>query len=124
MPIFYERDDQNRRIVATSIGTVTFDQTIEVIDRQVAERAWSYSVLHDARASASVPTRDEVRRLMLHLGKLTTKNGPRGPVAFVVSDPTLSKIGQWYASLGDLTALNVRVFTSIEEADAWLDAGA
>jgi len=120
MPIFYERDDEHRRIVTTAVGIVTYEQTVAMIERQAAEHAWSYAALHDARGSASVPTPDEVRRLLMHIGKLTTKNGPRGPVAFVVEDPMLSKMGQWYASMGDLTALNIRVFRSVDEADEWL----
>jgi hypothetical protein len=60
--------------------------------------------------------------MIVHVGNITTRRGPRGPVAFVVTDPQLFKMGSWYASLGNLTALTVRVFTNIEDAASWLDA--
>ena len=38
MPIYYERDRSKRIVVATSVGTVTLNDALEVIDRQVADR--------------------------------------------------------------------------------------
>jgi hypothetical protein len=52
---------------------------------------------------------------------LTARHGPRGPVALVVQDPALTKMGRRYASLGDLTALHVRLFADMNEAERWLD---
>ena len=92
-----------------------------MIDRQAVEGAWSFGVLYDTRQGTTVPTGEDVHRTVLHVGRLTTKHGSRGPVALVVSDPQLFVMGSWYSSLGDLTALNVKVCTSIEEADRWLD---
>jgi len=119
--IHYERDDPRRRIVIMSTGKVTSDEVLASLDRQAKEGAWSYSVLYDARAGRSVPTIDEVRRLVLHVGELTCRYGPRGPVALVTTDPQLSRIGHAYANLGELTALDVRVFTDVEDAEQWLD---
>ena len=121
MAIHYERDDPRRRIVIMSTGKVTSDEVLASLDRQAKEGAWSYSVLYDARAGRSVPTIDEVRRLVLHVGQLTCRYGPRGPVALVTTDPQLSRIGHAYANLGELTALDVRVFTDVEDAEQWLD---
>jgi hypothetical protein len=119
--IHYERDDPRRRIVIMSTGKVTSDEVLASLDRQAKEGAWSYSVLYDARAGRSVPTIDEVRRLVLHVGELTCRYGPRGPVALVTTNPQLSRIGHAYANLGELTALDVRVFTDVEDAEQWLD---
>jgi hypothetical protein len=124
MPVHYERDDERRRIVATSVGRVTLNDTIAVIDRQAKDGAWSYGVLYDVRGAEDIPSQDEVNRLVLHVGKLTTKYGPRGPVAMVVLDKTLTKIVQRYGKLAALTALDVRVFTTMEEAERWLDGSA
>jgi hypothetical protein len=120
MPIHYERDDTRRRILAVSRGTVTFDDTVAVIDRQVSDGAWSYAMLYDARGSGNVPTPEDLRRLVQHVGVLTTKYGPRGPVALVVLDPQLLRMGQHYARLGDLTSLAVGIFLSVEDAERWL----
>ena len=123
MPILYERDDDKRRITAVSVGRVTLADTLAILDRQAAEGAWSYATLHDARASTSVPSAADVQRMVKHIGKLTTKHGPRGQVALVVSDRALSRMGAVYANLGELTALEVRVFSTLDAADEWLDRG-
>jgi hypothetical protein len=123
MPIHYERDDVHHRIVVTSVGSLTLDEALAVIDRQAAEGAWSYGVLYDARAAAAAPTASDVHQLLLRVGTLTAKHGPRGRVALVVLDPKLSKMGRRYANLGDLTSLVVCVFGSLEEADRWLMDG-
>lgn len=120
MPIYYERDASRRRVVATSVGAVTLSDALAIIDRE-AENAWSWGVLYDARASDDVPTSADVLSIVKHVGMLTTKHGPRGPVALVVGDSALHKMGRRYASLGELTALDVRVFTTLDEAENWLD---
>ena len=76
MPIQYERDDDARRIVITTSGEVTFDEVLAVLDRQAADGAWSYSVLYDVRAGDNEPPLEDVRRLVLHVGRLTTARGP------------------------------------------------
>jgi hypothetical protein len=121
MPITYQRDDVNHRILATSVGEVTLADTLSIINRQAAEGAWTYGVLYDTRQGINTPTAEEVHMLLRHVGKLTTRHGPRGPVALVVGDSPLLRIGQRYATLGELTALRVRIFTTLEEAEHWLD---
>ena len=89
MPIRYERDDRRRRINILSAGQVTTAQVLATLDRQAAEGAWSYGVLYDARASASMPTGDDLRAALLRVG--------------------------------ELTSLQVKVFTSPADAERWLD---
>jgi hypothetical protein len=120
MPIQYVRDDANKRILVTTTGEIGLDDIVGIVDRQARDRTWSYAMLYDARASASTPTMDEMRRLVLHIGTLTTSHGPRGPVAIVANDPLLEKAERVYANLGTLTGLNVRVFTTLVEANWWL----
>jgi hypothetical protein len=122
MPIHYERDDKKRRILTISEGDVTLDDTLGVIDRQVADGAWTYRMLFDTRASPSLPTLDELQQVVRHVGILTTRYGPRGPVALVVVDPALFAIGDRYARLADLTSLRVGLFATPREAEEWLSA--
>ena len=121
MPIQYVRDDAHRRIFVTTSGEVGLDDIIATVDRQAKDRTWAYAMLYDARDSLTFPTMDQMQRLVLHIGKLTTSHGPRGPVAFVADGPLLKRVERVYACLGELTALNVRVFTSLVEAERWLD---
>jgi hypothetical protein len=121
MPLEYHRDDNKRRITVISTGVVTLPEALAVIERQAAEGVWSYGVLYDTRRSVHAPTPAEVHQLLLRVGALTARHGPRGPVAFVVHDPALTKMGRRYARLGDLTALHVRLFANVEDAERWLD---
>jgi hypothetical protein len=100
---------------------VTYEEVQAAVDWQAADGRWSDAVLFDARAALNDPTPEEVKRLVLHLGALTCEKGPRGPVALVTSRTSHAKVGRLYARLGDLTALRVQVFDSIEDAEAWLD---
>ena len=122
MPLHYERDDRRRRIVVTTTGIVTLSDVLAIVDRQAGEGAWPYGVLHDARTSDDVPSTTDLVTLVRHVGTLTTRHGPRGPVAFVVAQSALARMGRRYASLGELTSLHVNVFTTIEDAERWLDS--
>jgi len=122
MAIQFESDTRRMRCVATPVGAVTLAETLAIMDRQANEGAWSYAVLYDARASTYVPTSDDLIAMTKRVGMLTTRYGPRGPVALVVGDSALHKMGRRYSSLGELTSLDVRVFTTLEEAETWLDA--
>ncbi len=121
MPIHYERDDARRRLVIMTTGQVTTEEVRSTLERQAKEGTWSYSVLYDARAGRNVPTLDDVRQLVLYVGQLTCRYGPRGPVALISSDPQLSRMGKAYSNLGELTSLDVKVFSDVEEAERWLD---
>lgn len=121
MPIHYERDDARRRIIIMTTGHVTPEDVRGALERQSNEGAWSYAVLYDARAGTNVPTAKDVRHLVLHVGTLTARHGPRGPVALISSNTQLSRMGRAYSSLGELTALNVQVFTDVDDAERWLD---
>jgi hypothetical protein len=120
MPIEYRQDDSRRIVVATSSGRVTLDDVLATIDRQASDGAWTYGVLFDARGSDAAPNAADLLALVKHVGFLTTKHGPRGPVAFVAAAAALEKQGRKYASLGALTALDVRIFAELADAERWL----
>ena len=121
MAIQYHRDDERRRIVITTDAHVKVDDLIGLIERQAAEGAWRYGVLYDARARTNDPTMEEVHQVVLRVGALTTSRGPRGPIAIVTTNPRLFKWSRTYATLGKLTALDAAVFTTIAEAEQWLE---
>ncbi|HEY6362034.1 MAG TPA: hypothetical protein VIX63_13055 [Vicinamibacterales bacterium] len=121
MPIHYERDDERRRIIIMTTGRVTPEDVQGALDRQANEGTWSYAVLYDARAGTNTPTREDLHRLVLYVGALTARHGPRGPVALVSGSARLSRMGRAYSSLGELTALNVQVFTDVDDAECWLE---
>jgi hypothetical protein len=121
MPILYERDDAKRRVVETSVGAVTLKDIFIALERQIADDAWSYSVLADARAMTKGPTAAELHQLLMRIGALTLERGPRGRTAVVITDRTLAQMGEKFARLSELTAYDVKVFDSIDAADHWLE---
>jgi hypothetical protein len=121
MPVVeYVHDDVCCRISIKTGRTITVDEVLSVVNRQAAEGAWSYEVLWDSRETESIPTLDELRRTIRHVGMLTTRHGPRGPVAIVTTQVGLRRMTEIYAEFGELTALDVRAFSTIEEAETWL----
>src|SRR4029453_743820 len=116
MPIDYQRDDRNRRINVTATEPVAGEDLIEITIRQAAGGAWSYATLYDGTAGDAPPSPETIHRLVLLAGALTTKHGPRGPVALVLRDPELERIAKRYATLGELAALHARIFTTVREA--------
>ena len=120
MSLEYQQDDLNRRITVTTSEPVTSEDLVELANRQAAGGAWSYGMLYDATAGHEPPDRDTIDRLVLQAGVLTTKHGRRGPIALVVRDPDLERMGKRYAALGELAALNARLFTRVREAEEWL----
>ena len=122
MPIQYQRDDEKRRIFIHSDGVPVLEDVLGTMDRQAADGAWSYSVQYDSRGTVRGPTPEELHQILLHIGKLTAKHGPRGPVAMIVGDPQVFKAAKRYASLGELTALRVELFATTEAAETWLDS--
>ena len=121
MAVHYESNDAQGRVIIITSGYVSTDDVIALLERQANDGAWSYAVLYDARASVNVPTQDDIRRVLLRVGALTTRYGPRGPVAFVSTAPHLTRMTRMYAKLGELTALNMQVFSNLPDAEAWLD---
>jgi hypothetical protein len=102
-------------------GHVTTEDVLDAVDRQAEEGTWSYSVLYDARAGKNAPTPEDLRRVVMRVGMLTARHGPRGPVAFVTKSPHMLRMARAYSNLGQLTALEVEVFARVEDAEQWLD---
>jgi hypothetical protein len=121
MPILYERDDARRRVVETYVGTVTLKDLLNALERQLADDAWSYAVLADARAVTKGPTPAELHELLMRIGVLTCERGPRGRAAVVITDRTLAQMGEKFARLSELTAYDVKIFDNIDAADHWLE---
>jgi len=121
VPLHYERDDERQRILILTTGHVTTEEVLAAVERQAEEGTWSYSVLYDVRAGKNTPTSDDLRRVVMRVGMLTARHGPRGPVAMVADKPHMSRMARAYSNLGELTALDVQVFTRLEDAEEWLD---
>jgi hypothetical protein len=122
LPITYERDDERRRIVVTTIGDVSLDDLMAVVERQASEGTWHYGVLYDSRLVSSVATQAEVRAGLKRVHTLSRTHGRRGPVAFVTAMPAAFGMVRMYSTLAGQLEQMVEVFRDIGDAERWLGA--
>jgi len=120
MPITYERDDERRRIVVTTIGIVGVDDLLAVVDRQANDGTWQYGMLYDSRRVTSVASQTDVRAGLKHVDVLSRVHGRRGPVAFVTTMPAAFGMVRMYSTLAGQLHQAVEVFRDIGDAERWL----
>jgi len=122
MPITYERDDERRRIVVTTVGTVGYEEVMAVVDRQAAEGTWQYGMLYDSRQVSTVASQADVRMGLKHVETLSRAYGQRGPVAFVTTMPAAYGMVRMYSILAGQLHQVVEVFRDIGDAERWIEA--
>ena len=121
MLINYARDDARRRITATSMGVVTVEGILGIIERQITENTWSYALLHDSGAAITEPDPETgVDRLIGYVRSAARRLGRRGPVAVVIAGPAGEDIARDYSAV-EWDVGPVAFFRSRAEAETWLD---
>jgi hypothetical protein len=118
MPISYHRDDAQRRILTVGVGTFLADDVIEILARMRAEGVWNYSRLNDLRRMSGKPSVSDLRRILDAASQPGPYGQAPGPIAVVVTDPTLYGMVCAFAALAPPGAFGV--FSDRAEADAWL----
>ena len=121
MPYQYARDDTARRIRITLTDPLTVAERIAVAEQQVADGAWRYGTLIDARSLALyTPNPAEMQAVVARVAELVAEYGPRGPVAIVSNRAAVISAGQMYSYYGGEKNA-VEVFWDLEEARRFLD---
>src|SRR5579872_4677632 len=98
MSVRYERDDARKRILVTIVGLASAVDVVEVINRQLADGAWTYAVLYDSRLDTSQPPTAEVRAIVDYVARCIMQHGPRGPVAIVTPHPANYGMSRMYST--------------------------
>ena len=120
MPFQHVRDDTTRRVTLTLLDPLTVDERIAAIEYQLADDAWRYGLLIDARSIAPyTPHLSDMQRTTSRLAELVALHGPRGPVAIVSRESGV--IGA--SAMHNVLCVNtpVQVFWDIDEARKFLD---
>ena len=121
MPYLYVRDDPARRIRITLTDPLTVADRIAAVEQQVADDAWRYGTLIDARSLAEYkPEPTEMQSVVARVAEFVAQYGPRGPVAIVSNRPTVIGAGQMYNYFGGKRNA-VEVFWDLDEARRFLD---
>jgi hypothetical protein len=114
----YICDAGTRVIRVVARQTLTLDDVVGIIDRQVAEGRWSFGILYDLRRVDAALSKEEAARVAEHANAMGAANGPRGPVA-LVADTQMVGARAVYAIRTRRTQ-HVEVFWDLDEAQKWL----
>ena len=121
MPYAISIDHQRRDITVVATEPVGPSDVLALLGHQIAEGAWGYRTLHDARHVGWVPTPDEMLLILAYVDNNSKTLGPRGPVAFVTSGSTSIGFARVYESLADGSSMLGRVFGDLAAARHWLE---
>jgi hypothetical protein len=121
MPYHYARDDTARRIRITLTDPLTVAERIAAVEQQVADDAWRYATLIDARYLAVyTPNPTEMQAVVARVAEFVAEYGPRGPVAIVSKGANVIGAGHMYNHFGGKKN-EVEVFWDLDEARKFLD---
>jgi len=121
MPYQYARDDTARCIRITLTDPLTVAERIAAVEQQVADDAWRYATLIDARYLAVYkPKLTEMQAVVARVAEYVAEYGPRGPVAIVSNRANVIGAGQMYNHFGG-KGNAVEVFWDLDEARIFLD---
>ena len=121
MPIAVARDDERRCITVEVTDPWSVEEIAVAIDRQIADRAWSYGTLYDLSYSTWVPSEPDVLWLVKRTQEQVALHGVRGAVALLLNTSADPRLLRHYADYGGVhTHAPVRVFGDRAAATAWL----
>ena len=121
MPYSLQIDHSSRRLTIVGSEPVGLPDVLAALDRQIAEGAWSYDSLHDARFVTWLPTPDDIRVIVAYVDSNSKTLGPRGAVAFVARTGALPGIARTYSQIASGSAHHAEFFGDVESATHWLD---
>jgi hypothetical protein len=121
MPYAISVDHESRDVTVVATEPVGLSDVLALLGRQIAEGAWGYRTLHDARQVGWVPTPDDMRVIVACVDTNSKTLGPRGPVAFVTRGSVSIGFARVYESMTDGSSLQGRVFGDLDAARRWLD---
>jgi len=121
MPIESHIDEERRRVVARVHGDFTLGEIFEAINRSVQDPRFrpGFSVLSDHTAVGEPLTSLQAQQMVEHLNSLTEfMAGSRWAV--IASKPASYGMLHMVSVLAEHVPMDVRVFSTHEEAEAWL----
>ena len=121
MPIESHIDEERRCVVARVYGDFTFDDILEAIDHSVRDPRFrpGFAVLSDHTEVGEPLTPSQARRMVDHLESLADlMAGSRWAV--VTSKAASFGMLRMVSVLAERVPMDVQVFSSHEEAEAWL----
>jgi hypothetical protein len=120
MPLQYLRDDARRRIRVTVTEPFDLDELIVAVEQQLADGAWRYGLLVDARGPLTVSPTSDIQSYATHVRELVAAHGPRGPIAVISRDASMiGGVNKYTLLVGKNETLEV--FWDLDDGQRWLD---
>ena len=114
--------DASRRLVVLDVsGTLTLNEILDAIHRSVTDPAYQpgFGVLSDHTAVEEPLTPSQAREMAARLEELSASLGG-SRWAVVTAQPASYGMIRMVSALVEPAGIDVRVFSSHEEAEAWL----
>ncbi len=121
MPIESYIDEARKRVVARVRGDFTFTDIVETLERNLGDPRWrpGFDVLSDHTEVGEPITPSQARRMVVRLGALSDLlTGSRW--AIVTTKLASYSMMKVIALMAEQVPMEIEVFTSLEEAEAWL----
>ena len=123
MAFTVDYDHDRRRLVVTFSGSVSKPEWVAMLAKQIEEGFWQYGVLFDGTAAGVSLRFLEPGSILRTVRELISEHGPRGPVAFAVSDRAEFALMAGYIQTIQAARLyDVEIFRDLDDAERWLDA--
>jgi hypothetical protein len=122
MPVAYLPDETRQRVTITLTGVVPVDQVIAMLDLQVRDGTWAWSVLYDGSRRVEAFSSAEIHRLAEAANDVARRHGRRGPVAIVRPTDLGFGVARMFSMLSGHHAVAVQVFRDLVSAEHWLDS--
>ena len=119
MPVDFQIDRENQFVTVTMHGVVVLQEILDYFDALVVEDAMRYPKLIDTRQAQPQLSDDDVMVLGARVSAYAAFD-PRGPVAAVAVTKKAGDILQRFMNLGSAQR-PMRLFATVEDAQAWLD---
>ncbi len=125
MPVHYAIDGAHRRVILTISGTYVIDEMERCYAALFSDPGFvaGLDLLIDGRASRGSPTTVDLRARARRAGDL--KGRFSGRIALVAGTMHIEyALGRMYAVFAEEYGVSAQVFTTIPEAERWLDGDA
>ncbi len=124
MPLETHIDEKRQRVVLTIVGEITIEEVVETIRRWIKEPGIKpgFGVLTDHTRIGKAITTEQAKELIRNFQNMSRfLAGARW--AAVTSSPASYGMVRMISAFAEAVPMEVEVFQSFEEADAWLGAG-
>jgi hypothetical protein len=118
LPVDYQISRDKELVTVRAHGVVVLEEILDYLDAVVVQDAMAYPKLFDAREAEPELSDDDIMVLGARVSAYAAYD-PRGPIAAIAGSKETSAILQRFMNLGGADR-PMQLFTSIDEARAWL----